>query len=158
MQLPRLRFTLGQLIAFVGATAVFCFFLTTRYWLIAPAIAIVAPSFLLDRRKDGAGILGAMLAGILGFSGIGLGFYVYLSFGGDASALGQTGPGAWLTYVGLAGLVCGTIFGLSTWSVLFLLGLADVLKPPQVESRGSVIRHGRGDRGLTPSRTGLPQT
>jgi hypothetical protein len=157
MRLPPLRFTLGQLIAFVGATAVFCFFLTTRYWPIALAIAIVTPGFLLDRRRGGAGILGAMLAGFLGFSTIGLGFYVYFSFNGGASALGHTGPGAWLTFLGLAGLVCGTIFGLTTWSVLFLLGLVNVLKPPQVESRGSAIRHGRGDRVLTPPWTGLPQ-
>jgi hypothetical protein len=157
MRLPRLRFTLGQLIAFIGFMAVLCFLLTT-YWPMALAIAIVTPGFVLDRRQGGAGILGAMLAGILGFGGIGVALFAYFSFKGDASGLGHTGPGAWLTYLGLGGLVCGTIFGLCAWSVLFLLGLLNGRKPRHAESSsGSAVRDGCEDRGLKPPRTRWPR-
>jgi hypothetical protein len=135
MRIPRFRFTLAQLIAFVGIVAVFCFLLTTTYWPMTLAIAIVTPGFVLDRRQGGAGILGAMLAGILGFSGLGVAVYAYFYSKGDAAALGHTGPGAWLTYLGLGGLVWGTIFGLCTWSVLFLLGLLSHRDSPHIESR-----------------------
>jgi hypothetical protein len=152
----RFRFTLRQLMVFIGFMAAICFFLTTTSWWIGLAIAIVTPGFILDRRQGGAGILGAMLAGALGFIAIGVALYAYSSFNGDASALGHTGPGAWLTGLGLGGLFCGTIFGLCTWSVLFLLGLLNRLKPPHAESRGSAFRHGRGDGGLEHPGTGRP--
>jgi hypothetical protein len=153
---PRFRFTLGQLIAFVGSMAVLCSLLNTTYWPLTLAIAIVTPGFVLDRSHGGAGILGSMLAGILGFGGLGLAFYADSYFKRDASGLGHAGPGAWLTYIGLGGLIWGAIFGLCSWSVLFLLGLLNVLRPPKVESGGSAVRHGCGDRGLKSPRTGDP--
>jgi hypothetical protein len=144
--------------AFIGFMAAICFFLTTTYWPIGLAIAIVMPGFILDRRQGGAGILGAMLAGALGFSAIGAALYAYSSFNGDASGLGHTGPGAWLTVLGLGGLFVGTIFGLGGWSVLFLLSIPDRLKRPHVESRGSASRRGGADRGLEHPRTGGPRS
>ena len=141
MPLPAFRYTLGQLVAFVAFAAVLCFLLATGNWPVALAIAIVTPGFLLDRRQGGAGILGAMLAGILGFSGLGAAFYLYTWTQGDRSGLGHASPGAWLTYIGLGGLVWGTVFGLCAWTALFLLGLLKPLKS-HGEPRGSSLPKG----------------
>lgn len=157
MRSTRFRFTLGQLIAFIGLMAVFFFLLTTSHWPITLAIAIVTPGFVLDRRQGGAGILGAMLAGILGFSGVGAAFFAYYYVQGDASGLGHTGPGAWLTYFGLGGLAWGTIFGVCTWSVLLLLGLLKHRKMRHIESRPSTDRHRLGRPGQENPWTGGPR-
>ena len=151
MPLPAFRYTLGQLAAFVAFAAVLCFLLTTGNWPVALAIAIVTPGFLMDRRQGGAGILGAMLAGILGFSGIGAAFYLYMWLTGDRSGLGHASPGAWLTYIGLGGLAWGTVFGLCAWAVLFLIGLMKPLKS-RGEPRGSSLPKGPRREALADGR------
>jgi hypothetical protein len=157
----RLQFTIAHILAVVAISALMCFLLSAGLWPVIVVIAIVAPGFFLDRAKGGAGILGAMLAGILGFVGYGIACYVYLYSHGDASRL-DIRLGSLLTWLGLLGLACGAIFGLCAWPICLLAGRLNravprpVSKPEgsQLETRGPTVRYGYVDRGLQHPRAG----
>lgn len=151
MQPPRFQFTIGQLLAVIGFLAVLCSLFTSFPWPIGFAVAITTPGYLLDRKRGHSGLFGSMLAGLIGFTIVGIGLYAYNSSNGNAGAFGPDGPGASVTGFGVWGLFWGTILGLGAWSVLSLHGFLKTLW-----SRGRVVPHGpgRGGRGLQHARAG----
>jgi hypothetical protein len=149
----RCQFTIGQLLALVGVSALFCYLLSAGLWPVIVAIAVVAPGFFLDRAKGGAGVLGAMIAGILGF----VGFGIAASIIEGSSPRPEIGFGTVLTFLGLIGLAFGATFGFCAWLAFFLAGLLNRPKRAKVESSTPTVRYGPSDRGLPHPRSGRRQ-
>ncbi len=95
MPLSRFRFTIGQLIKLIAASAVGFAVLRTPYW--PPVLAVVLAigpcfvGFAIERAQGGPGIHGATFAGAIGFAGLGLIIYaaMVLAVGGRAFDLGD---------------------------------------------------------------------
>ena len=149
MGLSKFQFSLRQLVKWVALCAVFFAMMRTLPWPIILATALVFPGFAIDRAGGGAGILGAVLAGVVEFIGIGLAFYVctYLFFNPE----GITGkdiynglPPVFVSVVFLAvmGLAWGLMVGLWLWSIVFLTGRDVHSKPLRGEACGPIVWRG----------------
>jgi hypothetical protein len=69
---PAWRFTIGQLVKLIAALAVIFALIRTPIWPLAPAIGIALGGFAVGRAGGGTGILGATVAGVVGFATFGL--------------------------------------------------------------------------------------
>jgi hypothetical protein len=65
MTLPRLRFTLEQLLMLVAASAVALALFRTPLWPLIPPIPPILFCFAIERALGGRGVLGAMLGASL---------------------------------------------------------------------------------------------
>jgi hypothetical protein len=77
MLLPRLRFTIRQLIGLIAICAVACAFLRTPVGFLALAFGFVVPGFVIERAGGGDGVIGgavsaSLIAGGLAIASSGL--------------------------------------------------------------------------------------
>ncbi len=121
MRRSRFQFTIRQLLAIVGLTAVLCSLFVDFHWPIELAIACVPLGYLVERMRGESGIMSAMMAGALGFIAYGL-----MRFAEDSahspSAFFGDGPVPYVTLFGCLGFAFGTMFGLGACELLALFG------------------------------------
>ena len=122
MQLPRFRFTIGQLITLIAASAVCFAVLPNYYWLpvvaLVLAIGLCLVGFTIERAQGGPGIHGATFAGAIGFAGLGFLFYaaVHLAVGWRAFNLGDMLNT--VLFCGVVGGACGVVVG--SWACMIV--------------------------------------
>jgi len=138
MALLRYQFTLRQLIKLVALAAVCFAIFRTPAWPILVAVGLVLPGFAIDRARGGAGLLGAILAGMIGFVGIGITFFVYARLVrhqpyDDLPLLFPV-----LVFFGLMGLIWGFFVGVWTGLIVFLIHRRSGPEPSQSESCGPI--------------------
>jgi hypothetical protein len=152
MWLPRFRFTLGQLITFIAALAVLLALLRTPIGPMLLATGLVLGGFALDRARGRPGILGAMLAGLIG--SLGLGAVILLEDLHDGRLMfGGAAPLFILPAFGMVGLAFGLLVGFLALTILFLGGGSAQVAPP-TEPVGPITWRGFEDRGLPHPRSG----
>jgi hypothetical protein len=154
MKLPRLRFTLGQHIALVAVSAVLFSLLRTPVWPVIIAIVLVLPGFAIDRARGGPRILGAMLAGAIGFLAYGVALCTYLCFFRGLSLFDSPWPFVMILALGMAGLAWGSAVGFWVWIMFGLCGRAVRPGPMHDESIGPIVWRGLDERRLQQARAG----
>ncbi len=108
----KMQFTLGQLMGVIAVCAVVFAALLTPFALFVVAIGIVAPGFLIDRFRGGAGILGAMISASVVLVILGIACYAYYYLHPDPVLLDYLGPPALTLFMlGTAGVVWGAMVG-----------------------------------------------
>ena len=118
--MPRLKFqwTLGELLKLIVLYAVALAMLRMPVILILIVmVGLVAPGFILDRIKGGAGIVGGSLSACLMFVGIGLGCVAHDYFVPHPRLTIVGEPMSFLFWCFASGLVWGTIVS----GVLYLI-------------------------------------
>ena len=133
MRLPRFRFTLRQLIKLVAVSAVVFALIRTPAWPFILAFGLILPGFTIDRARGGRGILGATLAGMIGFVGTGMVFYAldwWLSY----PESNFNPPFAFFVFLALMGLIWGLFVGLWARLIVSVAHQRTRSKPLQAES------------------------
>jgi hypothetical protein len=118
----RYQFTLRQLIKLVALAAACFGLLRTPAWPFLLAVALVLPGFAIDRARGDAGVLGSILASMIGFVGIGTTLFIYYEWP-LRQWLSDGLPLLFLllVYVGLLGLIWGFFVGVSAGLIVFLV-------------------------------------
>ncbi|MGP0064615.1 MAG: hypothetical protein ACLQGP_13585 [Isosphaeraceae bacterium] len=134
----RLQFKLRQLIKLVALAAVIFALFRTFAGLFVLAIGLLLAGFVIDLARGGKGVLGSMLAGMLGFFGFGAVAFVY-----DRLFVGKPddwiiSPYALLLSLSLAGLILGVIFGICAWLLVILTSRLGHPYPRHRESCGPI--------------------
>jgi len=120
MRRSRYQFTIRQLIAIVGLTAVLCSLFVGFEWPIELAILCVPVGFLVERMRGESGIMASMMAGALGFVAYGLTRFVEDELNDRSSFFGDN-PLVYVALFGCLGFSFGTFFGLGACELLALL-------------------------------------
>jgi hypothetical protein len=149
MGLPNFQVSLRQSMKWVALCAGLFAMMRTPAWPMVLTTAPVVLGFAIDRARGGAGILGAVLAGIVEFVGIGLAFYVYTYFvfhpeGGTGKDISNGLPPVFVAVVFLAaiGVVWGLMVGPWLWLIVFLTGRDVRFGPLRGEAYGPIVWHG----------------
>lgn len=149
MRRSRFRFTIGQLIVLIAASAIAFAVLRTPFWPFVVAIAPVMPGFAIDRARGGTGVLGAMLAGAITFFVIGGSLFAYDLLYYRSIAYDSPAPYFILLVFVAVGFAYGTVVGSVAFGVMLLLGrpVRPVAEPP-TEPLGPIVWRGFEDRRL----------
>ena len=154
MKWPRFRLTLFQIMALVAICAVLLSTIPPAIWLLVPAILIVIPGFTIDRARGGPGIVGAMVAGVVGFLGFGIAILTYLCLFRGLKVFDSPAPFVMTLALGIAGLAWGAVVGFWAWMILGLMGKGVRSGPVEGESIGPIVWHGLDEPDLRHSRAG----
>ncbi len=137
MRVPRFRFTIRHLISLIVLEAVVLALIRTPAWPFILAFGLILPGFTIDRARDGSGILGAMLAGMIGFAGTGMVFYAldwWLSY----PESNFNPPFAFFYFLALMGLIWGLSVGLWARLIVSITQQRTRAEPLQAESCGPI--------------------
>jgi hypothetical protein len=145
---PRCRFTLGQLLKLIAASAVALAVIRTPFWPLLPAVGIALAAFSVDRASGGTGIEGATMAGLASFAAFGPLILPLV----DRSIVFEVG-GLGIVVISLLllspmGLVFGFVVGFSAFWVLYV---RDDIRRTAARIQGvdrPEAGHGFEDRGL----------
>ena len=112
MRHSRIQFTLGQLMGLILVCAIVFAALSTPFAIFVAAIGIVAPGFIIDRFRGGAGIVGGMVSAVIVLEALGMAAYTYGYFYPDRALLAYLGPPIpTLFLLGVAGAGWGALVG-----------------------------------------------
>ena len=120
MKLPRLRFTIRQLIGLIAICAVVFALLQTPFGFVVVAFGFVVPGFLIERARGGEGVVGGACSASLIASG--------LVMAGSALAFAVGPPqfrtlsNAGMIFVGsIAALLMAFVLGIVLSSILYAI-------------------------------------
>jgi hypothetical protein len=129
MTLQNARFGLRQMMVVVAGCALFCALARlVGVTMLLFAIAVPAPLIgaLIHRRRDGGGILGGVVGGMIFTVGGTIWGYVQLYLHPQPNVVAYAGPGLTLLAMGFWGALFGFVVGLFVWGTL---ELADKIGP-----------------------------
>jgi hypothetical protein len=135
----RIQFTLGQLMGLIVVCAIVFAALSTPFAMFVAAIGIVAPGFIIDRFRGGAGIVGGMISASIVLVGLGIAGYTYYYLNPDPEILAYLGPPPLTLFMlGTAGVAWGALAG-TVMDVIILIKQSYQIENPIIDESCPLI-------------------
>lgn len=134
MARSRYQFRLHQLIKLVALTAIAFAILRSSGWPLILGVVLVIPGFAIDRARGGVGIVGSIVAGMVGCFGVGMVVFVREWLVSRPSSDGPMLTFGLLILLTLTGLIWGASFGVWAW---LIVNLAHSIRPDPGRDKSS---------------------